>query len=217
MHIHLYDVVLFGHITLAIGSFIVASGMHLAMAQLRSAGTVTQMRGPARLLHRTGSLLPLFVIALAGLGALLLHLSGGQFGWSDGWVITAATTLVVVEAVGTLILGPRGKRLGMLIAASDGDQISAELHRARLDPVTWLCAHAGTGAVVGIVFLMTTKPAGAIAPLITVAGAGLGAATALPFIRHPVAGPGRRPQPGPGQNPVLNEAAPQARQPASLG
>lgn len=216
MRIHLYDVVLFGHIVLAIGSFIVAAGMHLAMAQLRSAHTVTQMRAPARLMHRTGSLLPLFVIALAGLGALLLYLSGGQFGWSDGWVITAATTLAMVEATGALILGPRGKRLGMLIATSDSDQISPELHRARLDPVTWLCAHAGTGAVIGIVFLMTTKPAGAIAPLVITLAAGLGAATALPLIRHPTGDPGRD-QPGPDQNPALNEATPHARQPAGPG
>ena len=44
MRIHLYDVVLFGHIALAIGAFVVAAGMHLAMAQLRSARTVTEHR-----------------------------------------------------------------------------------------------------------------------------------------------------------------------------
>jgi hypothetical protein len=201
MRIHLYDVVLFGHIALAIGAFVVAAGMHLAMAQLRSARTVTQMQAPARLMHRTGSLLGLFAIALAGFGALLLHLSGGQFGWSDGWVITAAATLAVVEANGALILDRRGKRLGLLIATSTSDQISPELQRARLDPVTWLCAHAGDGAVVGIVFLMTTKPSGVIAPMITVIGAGLGAATALPLTRHPAEDPGID-EPGPDPSPA---------------
>jgi hypothetical protein len=210
MHIHLYDVVLFAHIALAIGSFIVAAGMHLAMAQLRGARTVTQMRAPARLLHRTGSLFPLFAIALAGFGALLLHLSGGQFGWSDGWVITAAATLASVEAVGALVLGPRGKRLGMLIGTSEGEAISPGLHRARLDPVTWLAAHGASGAVVGIVFLMTTKPPGAIAPLVILVTAGLGAATALPFTRDPGKGPAAAETTGPAA-PAQRDHPPQRR------
>ena len=183
------------------------------MAQLRSVRTVTQMQGPARLMHRTGSLLPLFVIALAGFGALLLHLSGGQFGWSDGWVITAAVTLVVVEATGALVLGPRGKRLGMLIATSESDEISPDLQRARLDPVSWPCSHAGTGAVIGVVFLMTTKPAGAIAPLVTGVASALGAATALPFIRQPAGDPSPG-QPGQDHRSVPPEAAHSVRQPA---
>lgn len=185
MHIHLYDVVLFTHITVAIAAFMIAAVLHAALIMARAARSVIQMRGPAAIVHRIEPLLPLLALFLLGLGALLLHLSGGEFGWSDGWVITSVVTLVVVEAAGGLVISPRARHLVRLIAASDDGVLTQDLDRARRDPVLWLLAHAATGAFLGVVFLMAAKPAGAIAPVFTVAGAAIGAVTAVPYLRRP--------------------------------
>jgi hypothetical protein len=96
----------------------------------------------------------------------------------------------------------------MLIGTSEGEAISPALHRARLDRLTWLAAHAATGAVVGIVFLMTAKPSGAAPPLVILVAAGLGTASALPFTRGSGQDPATVTVPGRGRqdHPVRQQA-----------
>ena len=107
---HLFDVVLFFHIAVAIAAFAIAGILHTAQYATRSAKTVAELRGWIPVTHRLEPLFPILALFLFALGAWLLHLSGGEFTWSDGWVVTAIVTLAVMEALGGAVLAPRGKR-----------------------------------------------------------------------------------------------------------
>lgn len=180
-----FNVVLFLHITAAICGFMVAAILHTGLIQMRRAGTVAELQAWQPTISRLEPLFPVIAAILVGLGAWLLHLSGGEFRWSDGWVITAATTLAVVEAIGAGVLGRRSKALMTRVEQEPDGPVSDRLRHAVLDPPLWVSAHLTTAAVIGIVCLMATKPSGAISILVVLAASTVGALSALPLLRVP--------------------------------
>src|SRR5579884_2465778 len=99
MHVSLYGVLLFLHITAAIAGFAIGGVLHVALPRAAGAKTVGEMRMWLSVTHRLEPLLPITALALLGLGSWLIHLSGGGIRWSDGWIITAVVTLVAVEGL----------------------------------------------------------------------------------------------------------------------
>ena len=172
---HLVDVVLFFHIAVAIVAFAIAGILHTAQYATRSARTVAELRGWVPVTHRLEPLFPILAAVLFGLGAWLVHLSGGEFRWSDGWVITASVTLAVMEALGGAVLAPRGKRLEAAYEHATDGPIDATLRAALPDRAHWVTSHFITGIALGVVFLMATKPNG-LASVLIVAGVGAVAA-----------------------------------------
>lgn len=179
----IFSVVLFLHITAAIAGFMVAGILHVALLQMRRAGTVAELRGWEPTITRLEPLFPVIAATLVALGAWLLHLSNGEFSWSDGWVITAVTTLVVVEAIGAGVLGRRSKALMTRIHQAPDGPVPEDVRRAVLDRPLWLSAHVTTAAVVGIVCLMAIKPSGPISVLVVVIASVIGGLSALPLLR----------------------------------
>ena len=176
MNITKYGVVLFLHIGFVIVGFMLAAILHACLHSIPRAKSVGEMRAFAGLVHRLEPLLPFTALVILGLGAWLLHLSQGEFGWSDGWVLTSLITLIAIEALAGSLLAPRSKKLvAMIEAAPDGD-VSAELRRASLDPMIWDLAHIATFGFLGVVFVMADKPSGGMAVLIVLIGAALGVA-----------------------------------------
>ena len=178
-----YEVVLFLHIGVALFAFGVAGVLHTAMFRLRSSDHPREMRTWVPIFEKAEPLFPISAVLLLGLGGWLLQLSDGQLGWGDGWVITAIVTLVLVEALGAAVLGPRMKRLGAAIEADTGDTVSAATRAAVSDRGLWIAAHTSTGAILGIVMLMATKPSGAVAAVVVAVAAVVGAASAFPFAK----------------------------------
>lgn len=172
MHISLAGFVLFLHIGVAILAFMIAGVLHSALHAMARARTVAQLRPFAALVHRLEPLLPIAAVLLLGLGAWLIHLSAGEFSWSDGWVLTAVTTLVLVEGLAGAALAPRTKKLIQMIESAPDGEVPLQLRRAVLDPVVWDIAHIATVGFLGLVFLMAAKPSGAFSvPLVVVAAA----------------------------------------------
>jgi hypothetical protein len=169
---HLVDVVLFLHIAVAIAAFAIAGILHTAQYATRSARTVAELRGWIPVTHRLEPLFPVLALVLFGLGAWLLHLSGGEFRWSDGWVVTAVVTLAVMELLGGAVLAPRGKRLHAVADHAPDGPISPELRAALPDRAHWVVSHLITAIALGVVFLMAAKPNGWQSAVI-VAGVGL--------------------------------------------
>jgi hypothetical protein len=180
-----FNVVLFLHITAAIAGFMVAAVLHVGLLQMRRARTIAELRAWEPTITRLEPMFPLIAATLVGLGAWLLHLSGGEFGWSDGWVITAVTTLAFVEVIGAGVLGRRSKALMARVRQAPDGPVPDDVRRAVLDPPLWLCAHLTTAAVIGIVCLMATKPAGVISVVVILVASALGALSAVPFLRAP--------------------------------
>ena len=124
MQITLFSVVLFFHITVVIVAFAMAGVMHTAINVVPRLRSVQELRPWGAVMHRIEPLFPVMALLLLGLGIWLVHLGAhtdDAFSFSDGWVITAIVTLVVVEAAGGMILAPHGKKLtGLIEHAPDG-------------------------------------------------------------------------------------------------
>lgn len=189
MHVTLAGFVLFLHISVAIAAFMMAGVMHAALQALARARNVSEMRSWARTVHRLDPLFPIAALLLLGLGSWLIHLSGGEFRWSDGWIITAVTTLVVIEGLSGALLAPRAKKLVQAVEHSNDGPVPEVLHKATVDPVVWHLAHMATIGFLGVVFLMAAKPAGGWAVVIAVVAVGVGVlASALQLRAVPAAG-----------------------------
>jgi hypothetical protein len=177
MHIKTADVVLFLHIGVAVAAFAVAAVLLVGLSQMRKAENVSVLRSWARVAHRAEPMFPVLVLILIVLGAWLIHLSGGQFSWSDGWVLTAVVGLVLMEAYGGMVLAPAGKKLHETVEAEPDGPITQEIRAMVVNRLVWAGAYGNTGVALGILFTMPTKPAGAWSITI-VAVAGI-AATAI--------------------------------------
>ena len=191
MHVTLFGVVLFLHITVAIVAFVMAGMFHVGMPSLARARTVADMRPWGAILHRLEPLFPIFALLLLGLGVWLVHLgskTADQFSFKDGWIITAITTLVVIEAIAGALLAPTAKRLMTLVAEAPDGVPSDEISQLVKSPKIWIPGHMATFGFLGVVFLMATKPSGEWAWLFPVVGVVVGIALArLQLQRLPVA------------------------------
>jgi len=179
MHVTLFGVVLFFHITVVIVAFAMAGVMHTALNVVPRGRSVQELRPWAAVMHRIEPLFPVMALLLLGLGIWLVHLGAhtdDAFSFSDGWVITAIVTLVVVEAAGGAVLAPHGKKLNGLIEHAPDGAVSEEIYATATRPLFWDTAHVTTFAFLGVVFLMAAKPSGAWAPVFPVVGALVGLA-----------------------------------------
>jgi hypothetical protein len=108
-------------------------------------------------------------------------------------LLTSLIGLVFAETVGAALAPRSGALIRTIGAAADGP-VSAELHRRALDPVLWFGSHFVTATFFGIIFLMSAKPTGALAPvavLVVAAMVGLVVA-ALSAHENAVVGPRSR-------------------------
>lgn len=177
MNVDTFGVVLFLHITVALAAFAMAGVGHAALQGVARATTVAEARPWARAMHRIEPLFPLAALVLLGLGAWLVHLGAktdDHFSFKDGWILTAIISLIVIEAAGGAVLAPHGKKLnGLVLEAPDGP-ITPEIRAAATYRPFWHVVHLSTFGILGIVFLMAAKPAGAWAPVIVVIGVVVG-------------------------------------------
>lgn len=183
----LVDVVLFAHIAIAIAAFAVAAILHTALWVARGATSTGTLKAWAPVIHRLDPLFPILALMLFGLGAWLLHLSGGEFGWGDGWVISSVVALAIMEIVGGVLLAPRSKKLVAGIKAAADGPVDDALRAAVTDRALWLASHFATGTALGIVFLMVTKPSGAASITVLVVAAVLGVVVGAAGTRQPAA------------------------------
>ena len=146
MHMTTTDVVLFLHITVAIAAFGVAAVLLVSMSQMRRAENVSVLRSWARVAHRAEPMFPVLVLFLIVLGAWLIHLSGGEFSWSDGWVITAVVGLVIMEAYGGIVLAPAGKKLHETVEATPDGAVPPNLRAMVLNRLAWAGSYGNTGS-----------------------------------------------------------------------
>lgn len=200
MHVTLFGVVLFSHITIAIIGFMMAGIMHAALQAMARAKTVAEVRSWTGAVHLLDPLFPVVALLLIGLGAWLIHLSGGRFAWSDSWLMTSLISLVVVEGLMGALVAPRAKALVRFVHGAADGPISDEIRRVANSPILWHLTHVASFAFIGVVFLMTAHPNAVWSPVIVVVAVLIGLAAsqaqlrALPGATR-AAVPGQRPQP----------------------
>lgn len=182
MHVTSYDSVLALHVLMVVASFMMVAVIHGLLFQMRWARDLSALGVAPRLLGPLERLLPLSALVILGSGAWLIHLSGGEVRWSDGWVITSLVALVAVEGLGGS-LSRRSERMQSSIRAAAGGSLSPDLRAAVTDPVLWLVTHLGTATFLGVVFIMVAKPSGPWSMAIVGGAAALGLVSALPAVR----------------------------------
>ena len=178
------DVVLFTHIFFVIAGLSLAAVLHTGLLLQRAARQVAAIRSWPRVIAVVEAALPVLAVLILLTGAWLLHLSTGEFGWSDGWVIAFLVALVAAEAAGAAI-GRRSAALRHAIDTAPDGPIDGDLRRRILDPALWCVPNAITATFLAVVFVMVVKPSGLGSAMVIVVIALLGALSGIPFSRAP--------------------------------
>jgi uncharacterized membrane protein len=152
----LYTIVLFVHIIGAIGYFLSIGTWLFILVGLRRARHVEEVRALMHVNDLSGPL---------GAGSAVVLLAAGLYlalsAWSllTGWILVALISLLLIVPINAALLAPRRSALLKQLAreASDG-AISLALKQHIHDPVLLRTLQTVVALLLGIVFLMTTKP-----------------------------------------------------------
>lgn len=175
-----YTLALFAHVVGAIGVFMgIGAWLFIAVA-LRRAQQVAQVRALARLTVASGNVTVGGVILLAVAG---LYMAWTTWGWQTAWIDVATVGFLLLAPFGAFAIDPRMRALAKAADAAADGPLPASLAARVRDPMLLVGLHVYLGVLLGIVFLMTTKPALGGAIVAMVIAAVLGLVSALPFRR----------------------------------
>jgi hypothetical protein len=150
-----YVIVLFLHICGALGYFISAGTRSLDMIILQRAQRVEQVRIITTLDNWLG---PLFGISLLTLVVTGLYMTVATWGFNTGWIDVALTSVILMAPAGALLMEPRRRAIVTMARELPDGPIPPALERHIHNRVLQGTAHALPLLLLGIVFLMTTKP-----------------------------------------------------------
>ena len=152
---NIYTIVLFLHIISAIGVFIGISVVLLGVALLRRAQRVEQVR---TILAFATTAFPIAGVSMLLLLAAGFYLALSAWSLRTSWIAVTLVSLLLMIALGAGLIGPRMRAIVMATReASEGllpSQLSARIH----EPVLFTVLLIQALMLLGIVFLMTTKP-----------------------------------------------------------
>jgi hypothetical protein len=172
-----YLLALFVHIVGAIGVFVGIGVLLFAVASMRRAQEVAQVRALAGLTVSSGNVAVGGVLLIGGAG---LYMALTTRAWQSAWIDVATVSFVLLAPLGVAVIGPRIRALAEAAnAAPDGpvpDSLAAHTH----DPIVSIGLHTYVGVLFGIVFLMTTKPTLEVSLVAIGVATALGVASALP-------------------------------------
>jgi hypothetical protein len=174
----LYSMALFLHIAGALGVFAALALDWVAIANLRRARTVEQVREWAGLYRIIRGLGAASVAALLVFGLYMTAVTWGP----RGWIAIGFFSLLFIAVLGAV----SGIRLGRILAtAVKGQGALAEDIRAALQPPLFVASvRTRTAVAFGVVFVMTVKPDAAGSLLVVAMALVLGIASAIPLLRQ---------------------------------
>ncbi len=176
-----YNLALFAHILGVLGLFIGIGLQLTSVLRLRRAQFVAQVREWTSLTSVLGVLMPAasLLILVAG-----IYMTVTVWGWRTPWIDVSLAALILVLAPAGAMNTHRIKAIQMAAEASaPTGTIPAELQHQITNPVLWTMVQTSSMTMLGVVFLMTTKP-DLVGSLITLAVAlVLGVGSARVFLR----------------------------------
>ena len=178
---NIYNIMLFLHVSGAIGYFIGIGAWLFVLAGLRRAQRVEQVRALTNLVGMTG---PLFAISVLLILAAGLYMALTAWSLQTGWVAVALISLVIMAPFGTAIIEPRRRAIGRLAREAPDGPIPESLEGRTHDPVLGTALQTLAALLLGIVFLMTTKPSLTGSIIVMAVALALGLASSL-FIFRP--------------------------------
>ena len=176
----LHTISLFLHVS---GALAFGAGTFMALFSLlamRRAQRVEQVRSVIGLLSLSGPILGIGMLVNVLTG---LSMTAFTWGWQTAWIIVAIGTLVLFIAAGAVMGTRRGAIAKQIGDMPDGPLPESVVERIH-DPLFGTSVYMMLALLLGIVFLMTAKPAldGSIVAI--VAAAVLGALASLPLWRE---------------------------------
>lgn len=169
-----YTVALFFHLVGVITLFAGMAIQQLVGTRLRRADTVQEVRQWMGVLRPTAPILPAAVVILLASG---LTMTAQSWTLRTPWIATALVALLAMAGAGATVLRRRFTALGRLSAQLPDGPVPPGLARLRSATALWATLTAMPGAALGIVWIMTNKPAGPVAPAVVLAAAAAGALT----------------------------------------
>jgi hypothetical protein len=174
----LYPIVLFLHVSGAIGVFVGIGIWLFGLSAMRRARRVEQVRALAWLIIVT---IPFMVLSLVLLGAAGLEMAISTWGLQTSWIIVSLVSLVLFAPINVFVLDPRMRALYAKAGEAPDGPLPDELVEGTHDPMIGTVAQTLTTVLIGIVFLMTNKPTLATSILVMVVAFSLGLFVSLPL------------------------------------
>lgn len=178
---NIYHLVLFLHVTGDIGLFFGLGIQWLGLMALRRVKRIEQARGIAGLVaiaNPIGTISALLTIASGFYMALTV------WGLQTSWILVALASIVVFisPAIG-LVIEPHTRAITAAIREEPNGPLSAALSMRIHDPTPIITLQTMVTLLIGIVFLMTNKPALIGAIMTVVMAVVIGLASGLPWWR----------------------------------
>ena len=167
----IYTLMLFVHIVGAIGTFVGVGVWLFAALALRRTQTVGQVRALTSLIQPSG--------VLAIVSILLLGVAGFYMGitvWGERatWIIVATISFLLLAPFGVFVIDPRLRAVAKAAAAAPDGPLPETLATHTRDPLAGIGLSVYICVLLGIVFLMTTKPSTGVSILAMVVATLLG-------------------------------------------
>jgi Predicted integral membrane protein (DUF2269) len=160
-----YAFLLFLHVSGAILIFTGIATLIFGVAAMRWASTVDQVHAIARpmLVGRKIGLEHISVIDVVTMIGVILTAATGLYmattwGFGRGWVVAAIASFALMAPVGPLVINPRLQAIGKAAEAAMPGRLEGNLVSLTHNPVLSGALLTLTAWLLGIVFLMTTKP-----------------------------------------------------------
>lgn len=175
---NLYMIALFAHVVGAIGIFAGMGVWHFGIRALRQVERVEQVRLLTTLITASTRLVigGILVLGVAG-----FYMAITVWGIQATWIIVATLAFLLLIPTSLLIIDPRVRAITTAARGlPDGSQPD-ELARRTRDPLLAAGLNVYIAILLGIVFIMTNKPATNVAILAAVVALALGLLVSLPL------------------------------------
>ena len=152
---NIYNIVLFLHVSGAIGYFVGMSIWLFGFSTIRRMQRVEQVRALANLVSLSGPLLGISVLLILVTG---LYMALTAWSLQAGWIGVALISLVLMAPLGTALIEPRRRAIDRLAREAPDGPLPESLEQRIHDPVLLIALQTVAAWLLGVVFLMTTKP-----------------------------------------------------------
>jgi len=152
----IYSIILFVHVIGAIGYFLGIGTQLFVLVGLRRAQRVEHVRALIQLNDLSGPVSGISVLLLLAAG---LYLAITAWSLLTSWILVALISLILMVPTSAALIAPRRSAIVKQLAReAPGGELSEALERHLDDPVLATVCTTVAALLLGLIFLMTTKP-----------------------------------------------------------
>jgi hypothetical protein len=149
-----YNIVLFFHVSGAIGYFVGIGTWLFILVGLRRAQRVEQVRALINLIGLTGPFTGISVLLLLASG---FYMALTEWNLQTSWILIALISLVLMASLGAALIEPRRRAIDRLAREAPDGPLPESLERRTHDPILLTALETVAALLLGMVFLMITK------------------------------------------------------------